>query len=169
MKTKILLKQSVLFLLQLFLFTALPAQTPPTKQWDKTFGGSNNDDLSSLQQTSDGGYILGGYSASGISGDKTEASRGNNDYWIVKTDANGNKQWDKTFGGSSDDQLYSFQQTTDGGYISGGRSTSGISGDKTEASKGSYDYWIVKTDANGNKQWDKTFGGSNVDELWYLQ
>ena len=115
-----------------------------TRQWDKTFGGSSDDRLSSLQQTSDGGYFLGGYSRSGISGDKTEGSKGFYDYWIVKVDASGNKQWNKTLGGSSPDELTSLQQTSDGGYLLGGYSTSGISGDKTEDSKGSADYWIIK-------------------------
>ncbi len=91
----------------------------------------------------DGGYILGGYSASKISGDKTENTRGREDYWIIKTDANGVKQWDKTLGGNGYDQLNLLQQTADGGYILGGYSESGISGDKTEA-RGLKDYWIVK-------------------------
>ena len=115
------------------------------KQWDARFGGSDDDVLSSLQQTADGGYILGGWSLSGISGDKTQASQGNYDYWIVKTDAGGVKQLDARLGGSSGDYFSSLQQTADGGYILGGSSSSGISGDKTQASQGYYDYWIVKT------------------------
>ena len=139
------------------------------KQWDKTFGGNSNDQFSSLQQTTDGGYILGGRSSSGISGDKTEASRGFDDYWVVKIDSNGTKQWDKTFGRNGGDILSSLQQTTDGGYILGGYSNSGISSDKTEASRGSNDFWVVKINANGIKQWDKTFGGSVPELLRSLQ
>ena len=149
--------QLILFLISFHLNAQL------IKKWDKTFGGDTTESLSSLQQTTDGGYILGGTSYSGISGDKTQASRGDMDYWIVKTDANGIKQWDKTFGGDGDDGLFSLQQTIDGGYILGGYSNSGIGGDKTQASRGDYDYWIVKTDANGMKQWDKTFGGDTLD------
>jgi len=134
-------------------------------QWDKTFGGDSTDDLYSLQQTKDGGYILGGYSVSPVSGDKTQPCFGSYDYWIVKIDSLGNKQWDKTFGGDTLDQLYSLQQTKDGGYILGGSSLSGIGGDKTQASFGSFDYWIVKTDSLGNKQWDKDFGGTSADEF----
>ncbi len=70
-----------------FSFSIATAQTAPGKQWDARFGGSSDDYLTSLQQTADGGYILGGYSTSGISGDKTQASQGGYDYWIVKTDA----------------------------------------------------------------------------------
>ena len=139
------------------------------KMWDKTFGGNNSQQLRSLQQTSDGGYILGGYSVSGISGDKTQASKGGSDYWVVKLDANGNKLWDKAFGGSASDNLQSLQQTSDGGYILGGESASGISGDKTQASKGDFDYWVVKLDANGNKTWDKTFGGNLAEVFSSLQ
>jgi hypothetical protein len=135
----------------------------PLKEWDVQFGGSKKDELSALQQTTDGGYISGGNSLSGISGDKTQVSQGKSDYWIVKTDATGAKEWDSRFGGSENDYLLSLQQTSDGGYILGGTSESGISGDKTQASQGLSDYWIVKTDANGVKQWDARFGGSNLD------
>ncbi len=152
-----------------FSFSIATAQTAPGKQWDVRFGGSGEDLLYSLQQTADGGYILGGYSTSGISGDKTQASQGLSDYWIVKTDAGGVIEWDAGFGGSEDDYLLSLQQTADGGYILGGYSGSGISGDKTQASQGSWDYWIVKTDAGGVKQWDARFGGSDSEALLSLQ
>ena len=139
------------------------------KQWDKTYGGNSNDYLFSLQQTADGGYILGGYSSSGISGEKSEASRGGNDYWVVKIDENGVKQWDKTFGGNFDDYFFALKETVDGGYILGGYSPSGISGEKSEASRGSYDYWVVKINENGVKQWDKTFGGNDYENFFSLQ
>ncbi|MFI5206101.1 MAG: T9SS C-terminal target domain-containing protein, partial [Candidatus Paceibacterales bacterium] len=139
------------------------------KQWDKDFGGANDENLSSLQQTKDGGYILGGWSSSGISGDKTQASWGNTDFWMVKIDSSGNKQWDKDFGGTDADGIRSLQQTGDGGYILGGFSWSGIGGDKSQASWGTVDYWILKTDALGNKQWDKDFGGAGEDALFSLQ
>src|SRR5205823_4127873 len=103
------------------------------KIWDKTFGGSDNDDLTSLQQTSDGGYILGGSSSSPASGNKTSAAFGNFDFWVVKLDAAGNKLWDRSFGGDADDLLTGVQQTSDGGYILGGRSGSAVSGNKTSS------------------------------------
>jgi hypothetical protein len=138
-------------------------------EWQNTIGGSLTDHLSSIQQTSDGGFILGGQSTSDISGDKTENSLGGIDYWIVKTDAVGNIQWQNTIGGNLDDALRSVQQTTDGGYIIGGTSNSNISGDKTENSNGDDDYWIVKTDSIGNIQWQNTIGGSNDDWLFSIQ
>src|SRR5258705_7530446 len=94
-------KTTTLFAVALaFSFSIATAQNPLVKQWDVRFGGDNYDALTSLQQTADGGYILGGHSLSGISGDKTQASQGGYDYWIVKTDAGGVKQWDARFGGS---------------------------------------------------------------------
>lgn len=133
------------------------------KQWDRSLGGIAEEKLYAVQQTADGGYILGGSSKSGISGDKSQASQGDFDYWVVKLDANGTKQWDKTLGGSALDDLYALRQTADGGYILGGSSNSGIGGSKTQASNGLADYWIVKLDASGNKVWDKTYGGSADD------
>jgi hypothetical protein len=139
-----------------------------SKQWDKLFGGNSSDFLSTIIPTSDGGYLLGGGSSSGISGDKSEASRGSSDFWIVKISSTGSKEWDKTFGGSSRDYLSSIVPTPDGGYLLGGDSYSGISGDKSEANRGdeyTNDYWVVKIDSTGNKQWDKTFGTSSSDYL----
>ncbi|MBK9638708.1 MAG: hypothetical protein IPO63_13185 [Bacteroidetes bacterium] len=128
-------------------------------QWQNTIGGSLSDNLYSIQQTSDGGYILGGCSKSNISRDKTENCNGFDDYWIVKVDSLGVIQWENTIGGSIIDYLYSIQQTTDGGYILGGYSGSNVSGDKTENCIGGYDYWIVKVDSQGVIQWQKTIGG----------
>ncbi|HRH48395.1 MAG TPA: hypothetical protein PLP23_06580 [Panacibacter sp.] len=139
------------------------------KQWDRCFGGSGVDFLYSLQLTVDGGYVLGRASDSGIGGDKTEDSRGTSDYWVVKIDSNGVKQWDKRFGGSSIDNFNSLQQTSDHGYILGGYSYSGIGGDKTENNRGNVDYWVVKIDINGAKQWDKRYGGSDIDQLNALE
>src|SRR5439155_1284168 len=111
-------------------FTAIftntvPLETIVLKQWEQDFGGAGDDSLYSLQPTTDAGYILGGYSTSGVSGNKTSASLGNYDYWVVKLDGNGNKQWDQSFGGASYDALTCLQQTSDGGYLLGGYSTSG--------------------------------------------
>jgi hypothetical protein len=138
-------------------------------EWDKTAGGNDFDVLSSVEQTRDGGYILGGSSRSNISGEKTENSRGLDDYWIVKLDKSGHVEWDKTIGGSFYDNLYALHQTSDGGYILGGSSGSDISGEKKANSRGSDDYWIVKLDSLGNIQWQKTIGGNDIDILTTLQ
>lgn len=135
------------------------------KLWEKSFGGSGGDYLFGLQQTADGGYILGGQSGSSPSGNKTNVNFGNFDFWIVKLDGDGNKQWEKVYGGSSEDYFSSIQQTSDGGYILGGGSRSPVSGNKTSAAFGNFDFWIVKLDFNGNKQWDKSFGGVGNDDF----
>ena len=138
------------------------------KQWERTLGGDANDALLSVQQTPDGGYLLGGYSSSSASGDKTEVSRGKWDYWLVKLDSQGAKQWDRTLGGNKQDTFSSVQQTTDGGYLLGGYSDSDISGEKTQASQGGYDYWLVKLNGQGIRQWDRVLGGSESDYLQEL-
>ncbi len=118
------------------------------KLWDKTFGGSKSDGGSggrSVQQTSDGGYI--------IAGNTYSYGAGGSDAWLIKTDLNGNKLWDRTFGGSNSDAANSVQQTSDGGYI--------IAGNTYSYGAGGSDAWLIKTDLNGNKLWDRTFGGSN--------
>lgn len=167
------LKLILLTAFSAFISLSLKAQLAPPKQWDKTFGGSDAEVFKSLQQTSNGGYIIGGFSYSGIGGDKSQTNRGQasftSDYWIVKLDASGNKLWEKAFGGNNQDELFIVRQTSDGGYILGGSSNSSLSGDKSQPSQGDFDYWVVKLDASGVKLWDKTFGGSNKDELQALE
>ncbi|MCC6584587.1 MAG: T9SS type A sorting domain-containing protein [Chitinophagales bacterium] len=141
-------------------------QTNTAIQWQRTLGGAGEDLLNTTLQTQDGGYILGGYSSSDISGDKIQASKGGADYWIVKLDAIGNIQWQKTIGGSSDDFLRGIIQMPDGNYILYGYSSSGISGDKTDASKGGNDCWIVKINAQGSILWQKSIGGNDAEELY---
>ncbi|WP_207434174.1 Ig-like domain-containing protein [Sabulibacter ruber] len=136
-----------------------------TKQWDRRFGGTADEELNSLIETTDGGYLLGGYSASGIGGDKSEAGRGGKDFWVVKVSSAGTKLWDKRFGGSADEDLRSVLQTRDGGYLLAGTSLSGAGGDKSEVSRGGIDYWVVKINSTGTKLWNKRFGGSAHDEL----
>jgi hypothetical protein len=135
------------------------------RQWDASFGGENYEGIHALQQTADGGYILGGVSFSGLSGNKSAVQHGEGDFWIVKVDSSGAKEWDRALGGSSHDVLRALQQTTDGGYIVGGVSASPVSGNKTSVNYGATDYWVVKFDAAGDKQWERSFGGSEADEL----
>ncbi|MGU9940269.1 T9SS type A sorting domain-containing protein [Empedobacter brevis] len=135
------------------------------QEWQQSFGGNGNDFLTSGALTKDGGYILGGYTDSSKSGDKTENNIGLTDYWILKLDAIGTIQWQKTIGGLGYDELVSIIQTQDGGYLLGGNSDSPKSNIKTEKNIGGKDYWIVKLDSKGNIEWDRTLGGENTDEL----
>lgn len=134
--------------------------------WQNVIGGTQNDYLNNVEPTADGGYILGGTSFSDSTADKSENKNGAQDFWIVKTDASGNIVWENTIGGDAYDYLHIIHQTPDGGYIAGGYSDSGLSGDKSEAGQGFIDYWIVKLDASGNIEWDNTIGGSGSDNLF---
>lgn len=152
--------KSTLLLCMIVLF-AFNAFAQPKIKAQKLIGGDKKDELSCMVRTPDGGLLAGGSSYSNISGDKTENSRGKADYWIVKFNANGKKQWDKTIGGNYRDILVSIIQTTDGGYLLGGYSISAISGEKTDDDENtSPDYWIVKLDGDFNIQWNKAFGRS---------
>ncbi|MDQ4139946.1 MAG: T9SS type A sorting domain-containing protein, partial [Bacteroidota bacterium] len=146
-------------------YTITIAPPVANTNWDVAYGGSDADSFSEVIKTTDGGYLLAGYSASGLNGNKSQASRGGNDYWVIKTDANGKKVWDQRYGGTGHDYLNRIIQTHDGGYLLAGSSLSGAGGDKTQASRGDRDYWIVKISSSGEKQWDKRFGGSGYDEL----
>ncbi len=133
--------------------------------WEKTIGGNDRDFFADMLKTIDGGYLLGGTSKSNESGEKTEDSKGVEDVWLIKVDSLGNIEWDKTIGGNDYDDLSQIQQTLDGGFILGCNSSSSISGDKSESSKGHNDYWIIKLDSKGNVIWDKTIGGNGGDYL----
>jgi|SRR5690554_889117 len=133
--------------------------------WQKSFGGVGADFLNSIQNTKDGGFILAGTSRSNKSGDKKNDSFGQDDYWIIKLNAEGGEEWQKTIGGSGQELLKAIRLTQDGGYIIGGSSGSSVSGLKTEPNYGSLDYWIVKLAANGTIEWQKTYGGQFSDKL----
>lgn len=134
--------------------------------WDRTFGGKSDDWLYAVAPATYGGFLLGGASISAPGGDKTESRRGGFDYWVVRTDSHGNKLWDKRYGGASDDYLQCMLPLPDGGFLLGGHSFSGSGGDKTETSRGGYDYWLLRISASGDKIWDRRFGGDG-DEYCY--
>jgi hypothetical protein len=116
--------------------------------WDKTFGRTETDYCEEGQQTLDGCYIMIGWTWN-------ESGAGNVDVWLIKTDGNGNKIWDKTFGGENDEYGRFGQQTDDGGYI--------ITGEIWSLDFTDWDLLLIKTDGSGNKVWEKTFGGDSMD------
>ena len=133
--------------------------------WQKSFGGSGTDMLQSIRLTNDGGFILAGTSNSPKGTQKKEDSRGGDDFWVIKLNANGGEQWQRTIGGSGQEKLQSVCPTKDGGYILGGSSSSEPSGEKKEKGFGNLDYWVVKLDHEGTIEWQKVFGGTYLDEL----
>lgn len=140
-------------------------------QWDKSFGTTLGDFAVGIAAVT-GGYVIGGYTKSGINQDKSQANKAGttttNDYWVVKIDANGNKLWDKTYGTNLDDIAFDIASTSDGGFVVSGGSSGRINGDKTEDRKSgttvAKDYWILKADSDGVIQWDKTLGGTAEDK-----
>ncbi len=128
-------------------------------QWKKTYGGSDNDWPYSIQQTSDGGYIMAGLTMSN-NGD-VSGNHGDRDCWVVKLNQIGGIQWSKTLGGSDIDEAFSVRQTSNGGYIVAGGSWSN-NGD-VSVNKGFDDVWVVKLNEAGAIQWQKSMGGSSSD------
>lgn len=134
--------------------------------WETAYGGQAGDYLTCMATgLKDSGYLFGGYSNSPVNFEKTQPNLGFSDYWIVRADSLGNKLWDKTIGGDMGDYMQSVAATADGGFLLGGYSNSNVGNNKTEATIGGYDYWIVKVDGAGNQQWDKTYGGTGNDKL----
>jgi hypothetical protein len=125
-----------------------------SKKWDITFGDNGDNSGYSVQQTTDGGYIIVGVKGTVTSYEDWGVIY-NKNIWLIKTDSNGNEEWNQTFGGSEWDSGSSVQQTTDGGYI--------ITGYTESFGNGNSDVWLIKTNSNGNEEWNQTFGGSDYD------
>ena len=121
--------------------------------WDNTYGGSNDEEVWTIQQTTDGGYILAGETAS--------YSNGGSDAWLLKINSQGMEQWNRSWGGSLNDEGFCAQQTSDGGYI--------LVGYYIHPESDNHDIWLIKTNSYGNRQWDKFFDGGSKDWGFYVQ
>ncbi|HYV90132.1 MAG TPA: T9SS type A sorting domain-containing protein [Chitinophagales bacterium] len=131
----------------------------PDILWSKTYGGSNSEEVHSILQTSDGGFIVCGYSQSN-DGDVI-GNNGDYDAWVLKLNAEGEISWQKTYGGSWSDFITVIKQTEDGYILSG--ETGSNDGDIVGNHGGGADAWILKIDTSGLVQWSKCFGGSQAD------
>jgi hypothetical protein len=162
--------KKLIFTLALFITTlCLNAQyTPPSIQWQKCLGGTNDDFAYSIRQCFDGCFIVAGYSKSN-DGDilNHHGTTSYNDAWVIKLDTSGNILWQRSLGGSLADAAFSIQQTADTGFIVGGLTTSS-DGDVT-FNYGGTDYWIVKLDTSGNIQWQKCLGGTATDKAYSIK
>lgn len=131
--------------------------------WENTYGGAGLDAVRSIALMPDGGFLIGGQSNSGIGGDKTQENKGIDDMWLVKTDASGVLQWEKSFGGTGYDWTQSIYPLSDGSFVFGGFSNSGISGDRTRENIGDLDVWFLKANNDGEILWQGVFGGDLSD------
>jgi len=114
--------------------------------WTRTYGGSNNDFGFSVQQTSDGGFVVAGIVSFGAVG---------HDAWLIRTDAQGDTLWTRTYGGSSSEDGSTVQQTSDSGFV--------VVGNTESFGAGGHDVWLIRTDAQGDTLWTRTYGGSGID------
>lgn len=131
--------------------------------WAKNFGGSGDESAQAIINTNDGGFAILGFSNS-TDGDISDKTIAVNDYWLIKLDAEGNLLWNKTYGGSKDDRGQSLVQTSDGGYALTGYAMSD-DGDGSN-NEGFHDNWIVKVDASGIIEWEKSYGFSGHDHSY---
>jgi len=151
-KVKCLAVLVALMLLLSLVVVALP-QSPvlaqPPDYWAKTYGGGGWDYAYSIQETSDGGYIMAGSTDS--------FGAGRDDFWVLKLDSAGNVAWQKAYGGADYDYAYSIQETKEGGYI--------VAGETRSFGTRSRDFWVLKLDSAGNVTWQKTYGGDDADDV----
>jgi hypothetical protein len=129
-------------------------------QWQKSYGGTGSDRAFNVMQTSDGGYLVNGVSAS-ADGDVI-GNHGGNDFWVLKLDTAGAIQWQHALGGTGDDFGRSVWQTIDGGYVVAGKTNTPNDGD-VSGNHGDYDYWIVKLDTAGAIEWQQCYGGTGTE------
>jgi len=141
----------IFMLLMLISFCCVGYTAEETLTWDKTFGGIEADMANSIIQTEDGGYAVAGYTWS--------KGAGRQDFWVIKLYEDGSIEWDRTFGGSAADVIYSIIQTKDRGYAVAGKTKSIASGEKA---------WVIKMNTRGNKVWDNTFAKRTDDEIFSI-
>lgn len=148
----------------LLLFSLTSCSFAQQIAWQKSYGGSEDDYLKSVEMTADSGFLLCGYSYS-HDGDLAQKHSDTN-YWLVKTDKTGEIQWKKVLGSPNYDKAESAKQTNDGGYIVVGYVNG--TGDNVQVLNGDYDIWVAKLDSAGNLLWTQNFGGSNKEEAYSI-
>lgn len=131
----------------ILLFVNLAYTQAPETLWTRTYGGTDIDAGRSVQATIDGGYI--------ITGETESFGAGGRDCYLIKTDSGGDTLWTRTYGGEDNDYGYSVSQTADGGYIIAGRTSS--------FGAGHFDFYLIRTDSNGDTLWTRAYGGSGFE------
>jgi len=133
--------------------------------WQITIGGTADDYCKGFLKTLNNDYLILGEVYS-TDGDITTIPKGGKDYWLCRVDSLGNIKWQKNYGGSSDDEIMDASESSDGGFLVVGRSSS-IDGDVI-GNHGYNDFWLIKTDSMGNLVWRKSYGGSRLDDAWSI-
>ena len=154
------------FILLLFIISEKSTAQAPAIEWQKCYGGTYGENASSVEQTSDGGYIVAGWSDS-KDYDLT-SNHGKNDFFFFFLSATGGIQWQKSYGGNGTDEARVIHQGSDGGFIIAGGADSKNNGDVTSSHTG-MDFWFIKTGSAGNILWQKTYGGSGNDYAYAMQ
>lgn len=147
------------YFLLIGIITTLILHAQPVIEWRGSFGGRDYETPAAVQPTNDGGLIMVGTTYS--TDDDAINNKGVSDILVIKLRANKSVEWKKTLGGTNEDGAHDVQLTSDGGYIIAGYTKSN-DGDVTQV-KGASDYWIIKLRANGTVQWQRTYGGSQMD------
>ncbi|AET64307.1 hypothetical protein [Methanothrix harundinacea] len=137
----------------LLLLLASLANGAPEEEWSRTYGGPGHEVGGPISRAQDGGYVMTGMTES--------YGSGNGDLWLVKSDRNGSKLWDLTRGGGGVDVGESVIAARDGGYV--------VAGYTTSFGAGGRDVWLLKTDAEGNLEWERTFGGPGEEAAWSVE
>jgi len=149
---RLFLSSIVLFVLLSSSFIVLVNAEPSWVMWSQTYGGTEDDGdfhLVYVVETSDGGYA--------VAGNTESFGAGSSDFWLIKIDASGNMEWNKTYGGAEFDVPYSLILTSDGGFALAGLTSSFVAGN--------FNFWLVKTDSHGNMLWNKTYGQGIASSL----
>ncbi|MCW3985980.1 MAG: hypothetical protein NWE91_06195 [Candidatus Bathyarchaeota archaeon] len=144
---RILIALSISLLASVLCIQEIKGVESPPIEWNKTYGGTGLENARCMIQTSDGGYAL--------AGDTASFGAGNKDFWLVKTDASGNMEWNQTYGGVRAEIAFSVVETSDGGYALAGRTKS--------FGAEIVDFWLVKVDSSGNQEWRKRYGGAGIE------
>lgn len=146
------------------------------KIWDKRFGGNEEDRCWSVTPTSDGGFLMVGDSKSGISCHKSQEFLGphtgfpwlDKDWWVVKTDKDGNIEWERTYGTDGTEELQDAIELPDGSFFLFGWGEEGVGDDFTESVSDSTDWRLMKISALGEPIWDKTYGGTGLEQAYKI-
>lgn len=157
------MKLSVIIILLLLAFYSVAQETQVQINWERAYGGTQDEQANSIIPTEDGGYIFTGFTES-HNGDVQSGNFQSQDFWVVKVDKDGSIEWEQTYGGTGNDFAHQIVQSPDNNFLVGGYTTSN-DGDIKSSNNGKVDFWLIKIDEKGKLIWEKTYGGTHDDHL----